>query len=161
MFTSSLLYFYDLLWFQSAPFGLVEVLMEASAVIASTLPLLGANRLPPHSDNDRHLLPADTPSTAADRSDGGGGAVNRLWAWQQRLCLGAAGAFAVLCGFAVTPVWPPPLLWACASSVDDDSHEACVLVFVLLSFPIASNFTLCYHVCNISYLFFWCYPPIF
>ena len=125
MFTSSLLYFYDLLWFQSAPFGLVEVLMEASAAIASTLPLFGASRLPPHS-NGRHLLPTDSGTTGSGAAGSGGGAVSRLWAWQQRLCLGAAGAFAVVCGFAVAPVWPPPLLWACASSVTPCNCHGCL-----------------------------------
>jgi hypothetical protein len=86
--------------------------MEAAAVFASALPLLGGRHRPT-------ATPTALPPEAGPPEAGGAveGAVARLWASQRRLCWGAAAAFASLCGCTVAVAWPPPLAWACAASV--------------------------------------------
>ena len=77
---------------QSAPFGLVEVLMEVVAVLATALPLLAST------------------STASP------GSATCLLAWQRTLCVAAAALFAALGGLTVAE-WPPPLVTSCVASV--------------------------------------------
>jgi len=101
----------------SAPFGLVEVTMEAAAAAAAALPLL--------FDRSGSLAAQQSPEPAQERGDGlgdglGGGLRGLDWLERRHvaLCVGTSAAWAASAVWAALGAgWPPPLTLSCSASV--------------------------------------------